>query len=298
MCFFIKILKKFYIIYRNFCKRKRVRYYLRHGQKPWSRGYHDFLWQLVEKTINNSDLINRFKNSFGLPTLYGKNIGERIIEYPWLISNLPEEPKTLLDAGSTLNYSEIMNHKKLNNKKIIIVNLSHEDYCFWQKDISYLFADLRQLPFLDNCFDIITCISTLEHVGMDNTMFYTDDPKHKESKSRDYLKVILELKRVLKSGGTLFITVPFGRYQNLQYLQQFNQDMIKQVIETFNGKTTSIDYYRYTKDGWNISNADECMDMEFFDIHQTKYRNKNSNKDYDPDFAAAARAVACIKLTK
>lgn len=294
----IEILKKCYKIYHNFLKQRRITYYLKHGQKPWSNGYSDFKWQLIERNINNGSLIGKFKNGSELSEFYGKNIDDRVVEYPWIALQLPESVGSLLDAGSALNFREILNHKKLANKKITIVNLNPEDNCFWQKGISYVFADLRALPFLDNYFDIITCISTLEHIGMDNTVFYSSDDKYQENRRLDYLKAVLELKRILKPGGMLFITVPFGKYQNFGFFQQFNQDMVKKITRVFRGTEYFISYYRYSKDGWNISSAEECKNAEYFDIHQTKYRNKNSNKDYDPDFAAASRAVACLKIIK
>lgn len=294
----IRFLKKLNRIYRNFRRRKRIKYYIKHGHKPWSKGYPDFKWQLIEKNINNINLLKKFRNNSELPRFYGKNIDERIIEYPWVMSNLPREQGILLDAGSALNFVEILNHKKLNNKQIIIVNLGPESNCFWEKKISYLFTDLRQLPFLDNHFDIIICISTLEHIGMDNTMIYTNNQKYQEDKSKDYLKVVLELKRVLKSNGTLLLTVPFGRYQNFQFFQQFNQEMVDKILKVFCGKRQFISYYKYSKNGWNISKSEDCKNVEYFDIWQTKYKDKNSNKGYDPDFAAAARAVACLRLIK
>ncbi len=293
-----KNLKRYYRIYKNFCRQRRIKHYIKQGQRPWSKGYFDFKWQSIKNGIGDDELLEKFKNNSKLPKSYGKNMDERIIEYPWFISKLSDESKLLLDAGSSLNFEEILDHKNLSNKKITIVTLNSESSCFWQKDVSYLFTDLRKLPFLDNYFDIITCISTLEHIGMDNTMIYTKDNKYQEDRKDDYLKTILELKRVLKPSGILFITVPFGKYQNLRFFQQFNQDMINQIIRIFNGQGSSINYYKYSNNGWDISNAEECKDAEYFNIHQTKYRNKNSNKDYDSDLAAAARAVACLKLLK
>jgi ubiquinone/menaquinone biosynthesis C-methylase UbiE len=44
-----------------------------------------------------------------------------------------------------------------------------------QNNISYVYGDLRNTILKDQCFDEIVCISTLEHIGMDNTMLYTKD---------------------------------------------------------------------------------------------------------------------------
>jgi len=37
-------------------------------------------------------------------------------------------------------------------------------------DVRYEFSDLRRLPYRDAWFSSVVCLSTLEHVGMDNRM--------------------------------------------------------------------------------------------------------------------------------
>jgi SAM-dependent methyltransferase len=55
----------------------------------------------------------------------------------------------------------------------------------------YLTADVRELPFRDNSFDIILSSSTLDH-------FDSED---------DFIKSLLELKRVMKPSGIIVITI-------------------------------------------------------------------------------------------
>ena len=45
----------------------------------------------------------------------------------------------LFDAGSALNFSDILTFDGLKSKKITIVNLNPESNCFWRKGISYVF---------------------------------------------------------------------------------------------------------------------------------------------------------------
>jgi len=229
---------------------------------------------------------------------YGYALDDRVVEYPWVLSRISESNDGyLLDAGSALNFKEILESPALKNKRITIINLNPEENCFWQKGISYVFGDLRNLPFKDNCFDYITCISTLEHIGMDNVL-YTKDSKYKEEKIFDFEKAILELKRVLKEEGKLFITIPFGKYQNLGRFQQFDSKLVKRVLEVFGPKEYKVNYYKYAKESWNVSNERECQDAEYFDIFKTKYFDRKSSLDFDSDFAAASRAVACLELVK
>ena len=119
-----------------------------------------------------------------------------------------------------------------------------------------------------------------------------------EEKIFDFEKAISELKRVLKKDGKFFITVPFGKYQNFGRFQQFDSKMISRVLEIFTPKDYQINYYKYTKEGWNISNEMDCRNSQYFDIYKTKYFDKKSSLDFDSDFAASSRAVACLKLVK
>lgn len=249
------------------------------GKKPWTRGYFEYKWRLIEEILSGKTLLTNLKS---------ERVDERLVEYFWLMKNLPEGAARLLDAGSALNFEIILNQPKLSAKKITIANLNPEKNCFARRGVSYLYEDLRHLPLKSDSFDVITCISTLEHIGMDNTKIYIADPKYKENKAEDYLVAAAELRRILKAGGSMFVTVPFGAYGNFGFFQQFDRDMIDKLKSLFGHKCDET-YYKYTDDGWRISNEEECASAEY--ITADKARISTSG-------AAAASAVACLKLTK
>ena len=66
--------------------------------------------------------------------------------------------------------------------------------------------------------------------------------------------------------------------------------MIRTVVDVFGGSTCNVTYYKYFDDGWQIADADACNGCSYFDIH--------NRSDYEPDYVAAACAVACIELVK
>ncbi|MFC2043809.1 class I SAM-dependent methyltransferase [Chloroflexota bacterium] len=265
--------------------------------RPWSRGYSEYRTQELNKVLASEELMQVFAQSKPLPEGYGFRLDERIIEYPWVLSRLPKEPFRLLDAGSILNFDYIINHPTLSNKDISILTFFPEALCFWKERISYLYTDLRDTPFRDNYFDYIICISTLEHIGMDSHI-YTSGKLTSKKDPDSFTMVIEELDRILKPRGTLFLTVPYGKYVDFGFFQQFDASLVKKAINFFAGSLTESSYYRYLDSGWVISTSSECLNCDYFNIHETKYFDKQSNKDYDKDYAAAARAIACLRLLK
>ena len=269
--------------------KSNIRKYLASGRKPWTPGYTDYKKVLLGEMLENQDLLDRFRRNSALPPQYGLRIDERIVEYPWVLSRLDIAERLLLDAGSALNFQYILDLPALRSRSVVIYTLSTEAI-MKRSNVSYIYGDLRHTILGSDCFDEIVCISTLEHVGMDNTFLYSEDPGFNEAELNDYQDVIREFSRLLKPGGKLFITVPFGRYENIGWLQQFDQQKIETVLEVFGGAASNVVYYRYFADGWQVTDAETCADCSYFDIH--------SRTDYEPDYVAAARAVACIEMMK
>lgn len=280
-------------------EKDKLQEYFASGQRPFSPGYDVYRAKVIQETLADSGMMDRFRRHEPLPAGYGQYMDERVVEYPWLLSRLGRETSAfLLDAGSTLNNLAVLEHSSLSSYKKYIITLAPESACYWQKGISYIYDDLRDLLFRDSFFDVVTCISTLEHVGMDNTALYTGDASFKQNIHDDYIKVIRELYRVLKPGGICYITVPFGQYQYDVFQQQFNTEMLEDVIQSFAPSRVNQYFFKYDASGWNIATRETCQDSRYFNVHKTKYFNASSTLDFDEDKAAAARAVAALELVK
>jgi len=269
-------------------KKSSIRKYVESGCKPWTPGYKEYKKKLLCDILADQDLLERFHNSRRLPDKYGFRIDERVVEYPWVLSRLKAGEHRLLDAGSALNFRYILETPLLKNRNVVIYNLSPEGVVN-RSNLSYIYGDMRNSILRTECFDEIVCISTLEHVGMNNTSLYSKDSRFDEFKPDDYQCVVREFKRLLKAGGKLFITVPYGRYEDHGWLQQFDAKMVETVIEVFGGCSSGVTYFKYSGDGWQIVDADACADCSYFDIHKS---------NYEEDYVAAARAVACIEMVK
>jgi hypothetical protein len=107
-----------------------------------------------------------------------------------------------------------------------------------------------------------------------------------------------ELKRVLKPGGTLYVTLPFGRYEDHGWLQQFDAGLMDELIKAFGPTHLAETIFRYEPDGWKLSDRTACAQCQFFDVFTSKYFDPGSTIEFPPDYRAGEGAVACLELRK
>ena len=264
----------------------------------WLQDYDNRKKQIITKVIGDEKLLEHFGKNEPLPSGYGVAIDERCVEYPWLFANLSNQPEILLDAGSTLNYEFILNSPTIQKKVVHILTLAPEENCFWKKGVGYLFHDLRDIPVRDSYYDTVVCLSAIEHIGCDNTR-YTQETGHCENCPEDFVLVMKELRRVLKSGGTLFLTVPFGIYQHFGWFQQFDRQMLSRAVAAFGSASGVTEtFYRYTAEGWQLAEAENCAECKYVEQMALPSDKWTSHRRVERDLAIAARAVACMKLIK
>ncbi len=101
-------------------------------------------------------------------------------------------------------------------------------------------------------FDMITCISTLEHIGVG---YYGDGKDEKGDQS-----AVATMHRLLKSGGSLLLTVPFAAsftQDNFQRIYDFNH-----IARLFgNGWQLREERFHIPlgKKNWVIANKEEVL---------------------------------------
>ncbi len=262
-------------------------FYRMRGRRPWSIGYHTTKRQAIDDAIDR-ELVVSGKD---LPAGFGVALDERVVEYPWIFGHLSKmnvaSPR-LLDAGSILNHDFILRKPALKGSDLTIMTLAPEKHCQWHDRISYVYGDLRDTFFKDQTFDAVICISTIEHIGLNNTMLYTSDQKLNERDEGGFVAVASEFRRILKRGGTCFISFPFGRRQNLDWYQVFDGSMVDQLVKAFGPSSYEIEYFGYSANGWQRAKAEDVSDALVFDMHSGQGRGN--------DRAASSRAIACLRL--
>jgi ubiquinone/menaquinone biosynthesis C-methylase UbiE len=185
-----------------------------------------------------------------------------------------------------------MRHPLVEAQKWTILTLAPEAECFCNLGISYIYDDLRAMPFKDQCFDAVFCVSAIEHVGMDNT-HYTQNDSHRQNNPQDYIRAINEMKRVLRTSGWLFLTVPFGQYENHGWLQQFDSAKLRNLTCQFQPKQEERTFFRSTSNGWQMCAEEDCKNLSFLTSKSTL--NGKASGVVPP---VSATGLACIALQK
>jgi SAM-dependent methyltransferase len=282
----------------NAVTRKRLAAYLKSDRRPWREGYYEYRQKCLSEAVVDEALLDVFSEGRPLPSGYAYRLDARLLEIPWVLSRVRKSGGgRFLDAGSAFNYDFVLTAPALKDKQLSIVTLGPEGDAFWKLGVSYLFGDLRDLDLRDDRFDSVACISTIEHIGMDNTM-YAEGQMAQRSDPSEFLLAVKELKRVLKPGGVLYISFPFGRYENHGWFQQFDSELVDTLIDAFAPSQQKENIFQYHPDGWQRSTRENCRDCEFFDVHTSKYSNPRSTIEYPPDYPAGERGLACLELVK
>lgn len=256
-------------------------------QRAWSMGYDEAKDGALADTLDSEKLLERFRSGGSLPRGFGFSLDERMVEIPWVVANLVRGGR-VLDAGSSLNHPVILERVEPLVESLTIVTFTeeqpHPDF-----ESRQVVADLRSLPFDDATFDAVVCVSTLDHVGMDNSEYGSTEPPSDDPDS-EVARALAELRRVMRPGGELLITVPYGRPQSFGWCRQFDEPGVRRMIDSFGDDDATVAVYAHTLRGWNLSTPGQAADAI--------YRDPRRDGPLGSGCIYAAEAVACIHLTR
>lgn len=252
-------------------------------ERPWTHEYAHTHRRFISEVLDDSELLALFREGEELPSGFGIGLDERVVELPWLFAQGLQGD--LLDAGSALNHEHILDRALPLVSGLHVVTLEPEEKSFPERRVSYVYADLRDLPYRDSAFDTVVSLSTLEHVGMDNTPYGVHESRSSDP-SREARRALSELRRVARV--RLLFTVPYGRREDHGWLRQFDRADLKALIDAAPGIVRTT-VFLYSADGWRRSDLAEASEMT--------YRDFNADPSPVGDFAAAARAVACVAMS-
>lgn len=208
--------------------------YLKFKQKDDRRFRLSFLQQfpcLLDKTKNTS---------FEPHYLYHPAWAFRII--------IKQKPSVHVDISSTLNFCSMVS---------AVIPTKFYDYRPVKLNLSNLTsekADLTKLPFADNSLKSLSCMHTIEHIGLGRY----GDPINPQGD----LIAAKELARVLAPEGTLLLVVPVGQPRiEFNAHRIYDYQMVKQMFSGLELKEFSLVPDNFKETGL-IYNADPKLAQE------------------------------------
>lgn len=193
----------------------------------------------------------------------------------------------LLDAGAGLNVVRPLQLLAHSGWSVASITLERERLSV--PGVRYFEGDLRQLPFPDGSFEAVCCLSTLEHVGLDNAR-YASGGASKRTGLADWKEAVREMWRVTTMGGALRITVPCGRPADHGWFQVFAPQFSQLVQQLLDGSAVRAEYFFHSNQGWSACSAERVSECECWDP-------SNRQAGSIPR-AAFSEGIMCLEIVK
>ena len=173
--------------------------------------------------IKNKRLITKYFNKWVKdPLRHWSRQWEYLFVYSSIIAYAKKNKKIkVLDAGSGITFFPYLLLTSVKNAQIVCYDYDESLRSMFslvnknlKKSIQFTTGDIRSLPFKDNTFDVIYCVSVLEHTG-------------------EYETIIKEFHRVLKTGGILIVTFDVSIDRTADISPEKSKELLKLLNKYF-----------------------------------------------------------------
>jgi SAM-dependent methyltransferase len=194
---------------------------------------------------------------------------ERVVEIPWVLARLGSG--RVLEVGYAFaEPAYLAALLRAAPGELVGVDLAERHV----EGVEGVVADVRALPFPDASFDQVLLVSTLEHIGADNTVYGIE-----EAVEGGPLEALKELRRVLRTDGRLLVTVPAGEPEDYGWFRQEDPRGWTRLFARAGFFVEEDELYELTADGWRANPA--------LDANGVRYGDRGP----------AASAVLCAELS-
>lgn len=182
---------------------------------------------------------------------------ERVVELPWVLQRLPAHGR-LLDIGYAWSSWVYLKHLVARpGREVHGADPALRPVPAMRR----IRADARGLPYRDAAFDLVACVSTIEHVGRDNDRYGVGAPTDPHGD----LAALREFRRVLAPDGIALVTVPMGTAQDHGWFVQY--DAASWSALTRDAGLTAVEQqaFRLTDNGWIAVDVSELDGLVYGD---------------------------------
>jgi SAM-dependent methyltransferase len=180
-----------------------------------------------------------------------RGMSERVVEIPWVLSRI-KDCRRVLDVGTAwANPVYVDALARMGpDCEIIGADISSSR----RRGVRIVKADVRNLPWPEDYFDVVSCVSTLEHIGMDNADYGSQSLP--ASPRTEMTRALNEMARVLRPDGSLIVTVPLGKAEDYGSFYQHDLAQWQDLVRTSSLRSKELAIYEHSELGWVPVDAD------------------------------------------
>lgn len=171
---------------------------------------------------------------------------ERVVEIPWVLSRLVPAGR-VLEVGYAYAEPAYLAGLLRAGVDLVGVDLATRDVT----GMETVEADVCDLPYASEAFEQALLVSTLEHVGADNTVYGLEAASDDGAR----LRALHELQRVLRREGSLLVTVPLGEAGDHGWFRQEDEQGWTALYASAGFFVEEVEAYELTAEGWRVNRA-------------------------------------------
>jgi SAM-dependent methyltransferase len=174
-------------------------------------------------------------------------VNERVVEIPFAIHSIEEQDRRILDVGCCWSVLPL----ELAHLGFKVWGIDQNEYPLSHPNFRFVRGDLCNLCFAPDFFDVAICLSTLEHVGLG----HYGDPLYNGGD----LLAMKELRRVIRPGGKLILTTPFGK-SRVTWQRIYGPAELGAALSGFS--VQRVRYYRKVRESWLEATEDQAAEVD------------------------------------
>lgn len=180
-------------------------------------------------------------------------LSERSVEIPWVLSSYRGERRVLEVGYAFAEDRYIHALRSLDVPVLVGLDLTTGSTELLSTTFRRVLADVRSPVFVPDSFDLVLCISTIEHVGRDNSRYGIG---REGGQGRPDHDAIVNLAGWLRPGGRLLLSVPFGRYEDHGWLINYDAERLDALLAASGLEVIAQCYYEQ-RGGWVACRREE-----------------------------------------
>jgi SAM-dependent methyltransferase len=180
--------------------------------------------------------------------------GDRDIEWSWVAANMPDGPGQALDFGCGGGHLALIAARR--GFKATAIDLNPVKWSYIHPGLDFAQCDIFELEAEPHTFDLIINCSAVEHVGL------TGRYNIRKNIPDGDLKAMAKMRKLLKPGGMMLITVPVGKDAVFAPFHRVYGK--KRLPVLLYGYDIEIEQY-WTKGGdnrWKLTEKNQALEVE------------------------------------